>query len=151
MTLATPPTSTETSDMTLFRSADAHTETKIPWLAYRDSPVVSRVENAPKNAPKVGTDVTRELFRVLSSWWHADTDALSDVEEKFEHPAYQEIIHHLRQSAIPLILKDLRDRGGHWFEALEELTGDKHVNAHASSVMAARDAWLNWGTTRHHI
>lgn len=98
-----------------------------------------------------GTEAKREdpyiayRFPDLADWWHNDTDALSLDEDKFDHVAYQRIIS-LGPEAIRYILADLRDRQGHWFDALRELTHDDTVDANANgSMRRAREAWLNWG------
>ena len=90
--------------------------------------------------------VVREKFAILADWWHADTDALSSDRAAYQHPAYRRIVTELGSAAIAPMLEDLRDRGGHWFDALTELTGDRTVESRAGgSMRRARDAWLSWG------
>ena len=88
----------------------------------------------------------RARFQILADWWHADTDPLSDVEEKFLHRAYRRIIDELGTEAIPLILEDMEKRGGHWYEALTLLTSDSPVIERTDVTLEdVKDAWLHWG------
>ena len=91
-------------------------------------------------------DTLRDHFRDLADLWHDATDALSSPDAKTEHPAYQKTIV-LGQSVLRYILADLRDRGGHWFVALEEITGiQPQLPAGVlPSVQSERQAWLDWG------
>jgi hypothetical protein len=91
-------------------------------------------------------DPLREQFRALADWWHDATDALSSPDEKAEHAAYRRIVS-LGQPALRYVLEDLRDHGGHWFMALEEITHmEPPIPAGVTpSLRAERDAWLSWG------
>jgi hypothetical protein len=53
-----------------------------------------------------------ERFHTLTDRWRAQTTHLSDTVAKAMHPAYQDIIGMGRQ-ALPLILEDLKQNGGH--------------------------------------
>ncbi len=50
-------------------------------------------------------------------------------------------------AAIPFILADLRDNGGHWYVALEAIT---HVAPgtpeERQKPRTMREVWLRWGT-----
>ena len=102
----------------------------------------------PSSTDSVGpiANPLQREFRNLADWWHEATDALSSPDEKVDHVAYQRIIK-LDQSILPYILEDLRDHGGHWFVALEEITqmGPPIPNGVTPSLRAERDAWLSWG------
>jgi len=62
-----------------------------------------------------------------------------------EHEAYYRIID-IGRPALRYILEDLRDRGGHWFRALEEITQIEPplLLGATPSVRAERNAWLAW-------
>jgi len=91
-------------------------------------------------------DPLREQFRALADWWHDATDALSSPDEKAEHVAYRRIVGAGRP-VLRYILEDLRDHGGHWFMALEEITHMEPPipDGVTPSLRAERDAWLSWG------
>lgn len=51
------------------------------------------------------------------------------------HPAYQQIIG-MGEKALPLILRDLRDRPtGHWFWALNAITGEEPTLGESAIVL----------------
>ncbi len=84
-------------------------------------------------------------FAILADWWHEATDLLSSPERIAEQKAYQRIID-LGPEAVPLILDDLRIRGGLWFEALERLTGENPIPPEMiGNIKAMKAAWLEWG------
>lgn len=91
-------------------------------------------------------------FHALSDWWHDATDALSITTEKLNHPAYRRILNDLGEDAIPFILEELRDRGGHWFHALSELTGLPPAPFQAQGdLQRVTDFWLTWGRANEYI
>ena len=67
------------------------------------------------------------------------------LDQSREHPAYQEIIN-MGQPAVPLILERMKSSGGHWFEALHEITGADPVDPKdCGDVAAMQKSWLDWG------
>jgi hypothetical protein len=60
-------------------------------------------------------------FSTLASQWQKETAHSSSLSEKISHRAYLRIIK-MGESAIPLILIEMKHRPGHWFEALDILT-----------------------------
>lgn len=50
-----------------------------------------------------------------------------------------------RRLVVKFILEELRDRGGHWFWALQVLTGAHPVKAEEGNFQHVRDAWVEWG------
>lgn len=84
-------------------------------------------------------------FRELASQWKEDTKLTSSSSEIVLHPAYQRIIG-LGPNVIPLVLKDLQENGGHWFWALQALTGENPVsNEDAGRIRKMTQVWLEWG------
>ena len=60
-------------------------------------------------------------------------------------PLHQEIIA-LGHPVIPLILERMRSQGGHWFEALQHITGEDPVSpADYGNIAAMQISWLQWG------
>ena len=90
-------------------------------------------------------------FQVLADWWHEATDSMSSPSKKVNHSAYQRIID-LGHSATPLILRDLRDRGGYWFYALERIEGWSPLPKDRPTGFGdVRDAWVNWGINQGYL
>ena len=90
----------------------------------------------------------REKFQKLAEQWEEETFFLSRSDRAVAHPVHQEIIN-LGQPIVPLILERMRSRGGHWFEALQEITGEDPVSpADYGNIAAMQNAWLQWGEDR---
>jgi len=104
-------------------------------------PVVFPVSIAPASGP---VDVEAEFQRLWKIWRRASYS--SDFDYVFSHPAYRSIID-LGSPAIPIILRQIRQKNGWWFGALEELTG---VNPAAGIDSNEYDevalAWMEWGS-----
>jgi hypothetical protein len=67
------------------------------------------------------------------------------------HPSYQRIIG-LGPDVIPYILKELEQNGGHWFWALQALTGENPVaDEDAGRIRKMKEVWLNWGREKGYI
>ena len=50
------------------------------------------------------------------------------------------------EPAVPLILERMKAQGGHWFDALHEITGaDPGEPADRGNIPAMQEAWLKWG------
>jgi hypothetical protein len=91
---------------------------------------------------------TETMFRALAERWRQETGMLSSISKKVQHPAYQDIIA-LGEPVVPLILRELQARPGHWFQALATITQQTPVPAHdRADPEKSREAWLNWGKER---
>ena len=87
-------------------------------------------------------------FVALANQWRAETSMLSSIAKKVKHPAYQKIIT-MGDAAVPLILRELRDRPSHWFRALKAITGTSPIDEQeTANVEQATAAWLKWGKQR---
>ena len=88
----------------------------------------------------------------LAEVWHRETGGLSSPTEIAQHWAYREIIE-MGEDVVPLILGDLRDRGGQWYTALREITGANPVPADArGNARRVKEAWFQLshnGCTNH--
>ena len=90
----------------------------------------------------------RERFQELADQWEEETFFLSRSDLAIAHPLHQEIID-LGHPVIPLILARIRSQGGHWFEALEQITGEDPVSpAEYGNIAAMQNSWLQWGEDR---
>ncbi len=97
-------------------------------------------------ADEVEVDPTeRERFEELADQWEEETFLLSRSDRAIAHPVHREIIN-LGQPVVPLILERMRAQGGHWFEALQQITGEDPVSpADYGNIAAMQNSWLQWG------
>jgi hypothetical protein len=102
------------------------------------------VAQARKEKRVAVSDVKR-LFSELSRDWREATNLASSASEIVLNQSYQRIIG-LGPDVIPLVLADLRARGGHWFSALRALTGENPVRPlDVGRIKKMTESWLNWG------
>lgn len=95
--------------------------------------------------------LTQKTFKELAERWCQETKYTSSAHDLVLHPAYQRIIG-LGPDVIPFVLEELRDNGGHWFWALQSLTGDNPVSeVDVGRYKKMRDAWLTWGVNNSYI
>jgi len=95
--------------------------------------------------PEIG-DVKslEERFNRLADRWEAET-ALDSTAQQFLHPDYQTIIE-MGMPVVPYILKRLKHKPDHWFEALCAITGENPVPEDCAGDLPKRTAcWLAWG------
>jgi hypothetical protein len=86
-----------------------------------------------------------DRFRRLAAVWRAETAYTSSSSDLVAHPAFQEIVG-LGPAVIPLLLRELESRSGHWHRALRRITGvDPVPPADRGNVAKAAQAWLKWG------
>ena len=64
----------------------------------------------------------RERFLELANQGENETVLLSRVDLVTKHPAHQEIVS-MGEPAVPLNLERMKAQGGHWFDAVHEITG----------------------------
>ena len=91
----------------------------------------------------------RDTFDELVAKWRRDTDHISSITKTVMHPCYQTIMA-MGPPAVTLILKELRDRGGHWFWALRFITQQNPADG-CVEFDAARLVWLEWGRREGYI
>lgn len=84
-------------------------------------------------------------FRRLVEHWRDETLFISSSTEKMMHPSYQKIIG-MGSAAVSLLLRELRERGGHWFWALRAITEEDPVSPEdVGRVRKMTEAWIQWG------
>lgn len=88
-------------------------------------------------------------FRMLADEWRTGTKFMSSVTDIVNHPAYQAIIA-MGSIAIPFILEEMSQHPGHWFVALEKLTGKRPLIApeHVGNLQKLTEAWLTYGNNQ---
>jgi hypothetical protein len=90
-------------------------------------------------------ETIEEKFQRLASVWRAETAYASSSSDLVAHPAFQEIVG-MGQAVIPLLLRELENRTGHWHRALRLITGaDPVPPADRGNIDKAAAAWLRWG------
>ena len=89
-----------------------------------------------------------QRFRTLTDQWQKATGAYSLASQKAMHPAYLQIIA-MGKPVIPLILKELSQKGGHWYIALETLNDGVSpvLSQDSGNIRKMKQTWLDWGRT----
>jgi uncharacterized protein (DUF433 family) len=109
-----------------------------------------RYANANQQQPQNATTADLEvLFQSLVQQWRSETAHLSLILKKVTHPAYQRIIG-LGPRVVPLILRELEQKPGFWFWALQAITGEDPAPSEAT-VDETTQAWLQWGKQRQYL
>ena len=84
-------------------------------------------------------------FSRLAEDWEKNRPRGVDIHEMVKHPAYRQVID-MGEQAVPLILRHIEKKPGHWFWALYAITGaspvpeDSHGNLEKMTA-----AWIKWG------
>lgn len=90
-----------------------------------------------------------QKFRKLADQWRKDTRHISSLSKLSMHPAYQKIIG-MGYDALPLILNELKEKGGHWLWALHAIT-DEDPAPEGATFRGAVAAWIAWGKTEGYL
>src|SRR5438445_450875 len=86
-----------------------------------------------------------EKFQRLSILWCSDTAYVSSSSDLVGHPAFQEMVD-MGPAIIPLVLRELEKRSGHWHRVLRRIAGvDPVAPADRGNFERAAVAWLQWG------
>ncbi|MBK5205790.1 MAG: hypothetical protein JJD98_10385 [Polaromonas sp.] len=129
----------------MFGMSGANNQTKINQQWKEIAEYVSNAERI--------RSISRTMANFNSSvaHWKEDTKFTSSLTEMLLHPAYQRIIG-LGPDVVPFVLRELADNGGHWFWALEALSGENPVpSEHQGRPRLMKEAWLAWGKANHLI
>ena len=91
-------------------------------------------------------------FEDCAAAWKRETGHLSVAGQIAKHHAYRRIID-MGEPAIPLILRDLREKPNHWFLALSAIANEApQVSAEDKGDMqAVSEAWIRWGKDKGYI
>ena len=91
------------------------------------------------------TERLRAEFETLARQWKDDTAGDSTGTAILMHPAHQRIVG-MGRPALPLILEDMREQGGHWFAALHAISGENPIAPEEQGrILKMQAAWLEWG------
>lgn len=87
-----------------------------------------------------------ELTFLRLAWqWEVETRYTSSVHEMSDHSCYRAIIA-MGNDVVPILLKWLKIKPDHWFNALKEITGDNPIpDEDAGHLRKMTEAWLKWG------
>ena len=92
----------------------------------------------------------RTRFNELASQWRKDIGHKSSLRRVVFNRAYLSIMLMAADDAkhqkliTRFILEDLKNRGGHWFWALQAMTGASPAQF-GDSFDTVRNAWIEWG------
>lgn len=112
--------------------------------------LASLVSAAATSTATRGASIEEEFAR-LANRWHDETDFLSSPSRITGNDTYLKIIS-MGERVIPLILEDVKERGGDWYRALRIVSGDDPVPVEARGyVEQMKQAWLEWGRERGYI
>lgn len=107
-------------------------------------------ERATGTVPRPSASLRRE-FDTYVARWRDNTADLSRVQAIVADSNYLAIAT-MGRPALPLILAELRDRGGYWFPLLEALTGESpESDDERQSRVGMREAWLRWGRAHGYL
>lgn len=85
------------------------------------------------------------LFERLVRKWREERKFMSSIHDMAMTDSYQSIIG-LGRDAVPLILRELKNRPDHWFWALKAITRQNPIKAEdAGNVKKMAQAWLELG------
>lgn len=91
----------------------------------------------------------RRTFTALAAKWKRETRHISSITRTSMHPSYQQIIG-MGEPAIPFILQELQENGGHWLWALHAITREDPAQEE-DDFDGAVHAWLSWGRGQGYI
>ena len=91
-------------------------------------------------------------FKDCAATWKRDTGHLSVAGQIAKHHAYRRIID-MGEPAIPLILRDLREKPNHWFLALSAIANEapEVPEEDKGNMQAISEAWIRWGKDKGYI
>jgi hypothetical protein len=91
----------------------------------------------------------KKTFQEQVQRWKDDTEHYSSLSKMIMHPSYRRIMG-MGPAALPLILRELKERPDHWFVALNAITGLDPAPA-KSTFEEAVNAWLAWGSKQGYL
>ncbi|HEU4712681.1 MAG TPA: hypothetical protein VFS76_14005 [Pyrinomonadaceae bacterium] len=95
--------------------------------------------------PYAATEAERQKFSRLAREWRKDILLSSSVTQDHMHPSHLAILA-MGKPALPLILEELQQNGGHWFLALRLISDTNPVPPeHAGRLKLMREDWIEWG------
>ena len=94
----------------------------------------------------VSRTTEEDLFESFALTWGIDNRHNSNAQDIAQHPSYQRIVG-MGKDALPMIFKQMRKKPGHWFLALQAITGINPVAPeNRGDIVAMTGDWLKWGS-----
>src|SRR4029077_21211112 len=113
-------------------------------LPSREDAVMSTIPVKPTRTAEAPETIEAKFER-LAAAWRADTAYVSSTSDQVAHPAFLEIVG-MGPAVIPILLRELEKRTGHWHRALRRITGaDPVAPGDRGNIAKAAEAWLRWG------
>src|SRR5262245_52149789 len=98
-----------------------------------------------QQSPPEPVESLEQKFQRLATVWRVETASTSSRGDLVAHPAFQEIVD-MGPAVIPLLLRELENRGEHWHRALRRITKiDPVAPSDQGNIGKASEAWLRWG------
>jgi hypothetical protein len=95
--------------------------------------------------PDAAQETVEQQFHRLAAAWLANTAHMSSSSAMVADPAFQQIVA-LGAPVVPLLLRELRHRSGHWHRALKKITAADPVPPNERGNLARiTEHWLRWG------
>jgi type I restriction enzyme M protein len=88
-------------------------------------------------------------FKAHVEKWRKDTQHTSSVTKMISHPSYRRIMG-MGREALPLLLRELKERPDHWLVALSAITGEDPAPPE-SRFNEAVESWLAWGKEKGYL
>lgn len=111
---------------------------------------VSQIDYASYEASSSCVVPDEAAFKLLADDWRRKTRFRSNVTRAVLHPSHIAIVRMKKETVLPLIFVELRNRGGHWFWALETLTGVK-MGDPGDSLTTIKMKWLEWAREQGYL
>lgn len=95
----------------------------------------------------------RGKFRRLADQWREETFFSSSITDNLFHPAYLTIMA-MGEKVVPLILRELADRGGQWITALRYIIDSEEYPDKPKDIgkpKELKEAWLEWGRQNDYL
>jgi len=91
-----------------------------------------------------------EEFTQLKDKWEKETSFFSSSTDIISNPSYIEIIN-IGERAVTWILNELDQNSGHWFFALEKITGANPIKQkNIGFIDEMKKDWLDWASKNNY-
>ena len=103
-----------------------------------------------ERARNIDTEL-EHTFRALAEQWRRETRMLSSDSDIAANFSYHQIIG-MGEKALPLIFREMQEKGGRWFWALRAITRQNPIRPEdRGNVRKMTQAWLEWGRQHNYV